>query len=150
MFHKYIILISIASAFLIVGGLFIWQSKGSDLEVVSINGIRIEIGRAVTTEEKIQGLSGRDTLGEYKGMLFVYDEPDTYSFWMKSMQFPIDIIWIDGGHKVIDITKNIQPDSFPRSFKPKYPARYVLEVNAGFSDKNNVAIGDKVAGLELK
>ena len=118
--------------------------------LISINGIRIEIERANTIEEKAQGLSRTTNLGEYQGMFFPYDEPGIYSFWMKDMQFPIDIIWIDEGYKIIDITKDIQPDSFPQLFQPQYPAKYVLEVNAGFSDKNSISIGNVVVGLKRR
>ncbi len=77
-------------------------------------------------------------------MLFVFDKPDIYSFWMKDMLFPIDMIWISEDGKVVYIERDARPESYPNSFIPDAPAKYVLEVNAGFSEKNNLKVGDKV------
>jgi len=113
-----------------------------EISTVSINDVLIEVELAQTPDEKIQGLSGRNSLSANTGMLFVYDQPDFYLFWMKDMQFPIDILWIDKNYKIIDITKNLQPESFPQTFAPSAPVQYVLEVNAGFADINGVRIKD--------
>ncbi len=111
---------------------------------VQINNIKIEAEIAKTLQEKSQGLSGRILLEQTKGMLFIFDQPGFYGFWMKDMNFPIDIIWIDQNRIIVDITENLFPATFPKSFQPKSPAKYVLEVNAGFADKNKIVIGDAV------
>jgi uncharacterized membrane protein (UPF0127 family) len=77
-------------------------------------------------------------------MLFVFDRPDTYSFWMKDMNFPIDIIWLSSDMKVVYTKKNARPELYPEIYIPKEKAKYVLEVVAGFSDKNNLQEGDSV------
>lgn len=100
------------------------------------------VDTAETEKEQAQGLSGRETLSENEGMLFVYQEEDIRFFWMKDMNFSIDIIWIDGNKRIVDITKNASPESYPEIFSPKKPAQYVLEVVAGFSDKHNLEKGD--------
>ena len=150
MFCKRIVYVSIILGLLSFGGLFIWQSPRGEPGSIRIKGIKINVELADTADKKSQGLSGRSELGENQGMLFLYDKPGFYSFWMKNMQFSIDIIWIDENYKVIDITKSLPPDSFPGSFQSQYPVQYVLEVNAGFSRKNNITIGDVVAGLQLE
>jgi len=111
---------------------------------VKINDTIIYTERASSITEQERGLGGRDVLPENNGMLFVYDEPEIRSFWMKDMLFPIDIIWIDGDKKITGVTKNITPDTFPQKFSSKVPVQYVLEVNAGFSDDNNIKAGDAV------
>ena len=83
-------------------------------------------------------------------MLFVFDHPAQYPFWMKDMNFPIDIIWIDENLKVIFIKKNAVPESYPEVFTSPQNSKYVLEVVAGFSDKYNIKIGDKVENYFLK
>jgi len=116
---------------------------------VMIGNIEIVVDIAETSEEKSRGLSGRKSLGVNKGMLFLFESNSIPSFWMKDMLIPIDIIWIaDNG--IVDVHKNIPaPDSetpyvnLPR-YTPRKPINYVLEVNAGFSDENNINIGDKV------
>ena len=112
--------------------------------VLKIGNNNIETEVADTIWKKIKGLGGRKSLDENAGMLFPYGKPGFYGFWMKSMKFPIDIIWIGADKKVTDITKNIPPESFPKTFAPKNVAQYVLEVQAGFADKNKIQIGDAV------
>ena len=63
---------------------------------------------------------------------------------MKDMNFPIDVIWLDENYRVVDIAQDVRPDSFPKVFDPQGPAKYILEVNAGFSGRNNIKIGDRL------
>lgn len=122
-----------------------------DIKEVKIAGVSIKVDLAVSLVEHAQGLSGRDTLKEDEGMLFIFDQPAKYSFWMKEMNFPIDIIWFTpskGGARddmhVVYIKKNALPESYPESYVSDQDAKYVLEVVAGFSGKNNLQVGDRV------
>lgn len=92
---------------------------------------------AITTQEKAQGLSGREVLPEGTGMLFIYDSDRPLSFWMPDMNFPLDMVWIDSTCRVVDATLNApvpEPgqsrNDLPR-FSPRSPAMFVLEINAG-------------------
>lgn len=136
-----IIFVFLAGLLAFGGWFIILQSRSASLE---INGISIEIEMARTREEQTHGLSGRTTLSENRGMLFLYDKPGLYSFWMKDMRFPVDIIWIDSDQRIIDISKNALPESYPNTFQPREPAQYVLEVNAGFAEKYDINLGDAV------
>jgi len=134
------------------------QSDGSkhvrSSNTISVNGILVEVEVARTMEEKMQGLSGREMLPEGKGMLFVYDQPVRPSFWMKEMRFSIDIIWIRNG-KVVDVSADLpypqlsQPLSELPTFSPSEFATHVLEVPAGWAEKNGVVIGSEVTILEF-
>lgn len=104
----------------------------------------IEVEVADTLISRKHGLSGKNGLSDNQGMLFVYDMPGFYSFWMKDMNFPIDIIWIDETKTIIGVNKNVSPDTFPETFQPPSLAKYILEVNAGWPDKNLIQIGDLV------
>ena len=96
-----------------------------------------------TFGERALGLSGRESLEG--GMWFVFPEADYYSFWMKDMKFPIDIIWVSDDFEIVDIKENVSPDSFPETFRPKAKALFVLEVPAGFSKTHQIHIGGKVS-----
>jgi hypothetical protein len=113
---------------------------------VIINGKTISVEVAKTPEELALGLSGREKLKENQGMLFVFKERRYRDFWMDGMKIPLDIIWIDDG-TIIDITKNaavpIDSSNIP-IFHSKREVNYVLEVNAGYTDKNNINISDLV------
>lgn len=93
-------------------------------------------------QERWRGLSGREKLGENEGMLFIFPNSENLSFWMKNMNFSLDIIWIDENLKIIGITENVSPDTFPATFSPPSPSKYVLEVNAGWSYENKIRTGD--------
>ena len=91
------------------------------------------------TEE--QGLSGVITMPDDRGMLFVFFKPDIYSFWMKDMNFSLDMIWIDSKKKVVDVSGNISPETFPKTFSPSAPVSYVLEINAGLAERYGIKKG---------
>lgn len=138
-------IIIVILALLLAIGYYITHTPRSvtSIEAVIINGSKIRVEMADTLMKQAKGLSGRKSLGVGEGMLFLYAKPGFYSFWMKDMSFPIDIIWISEDYEIIDIASNIQPDSFPRTFAPQKASQYVLEVNAGVA--GNIAhVGDKV------
>ena len=116
---------------------------------ISIRGIYINdmpmwVDVADSVKEIKTGLSGRTTLEIGQGMLFIFDKLDFYGMWMKDMNFPIDIIWIDENLQIIDIKTQVLQKSYSEIFYPVQKALYVIEVNAGFSELNNIKIGDKV------
>ncbi len=109
-----------------------------------INNTRINIEIADTDTKRVLGLSGRMSLAENSGLLFIFPKPQKVGIWMKDMNFPIDIVWIDAVHTIIDIKQAVSPDTFPTVFYPRTSAMYVLELNAGFIKKHNIKIGDTV------
>ncbi len=115
-----------------------------DIKYVRIAGQSIKVDLALTAVEQQKGLGGRNGLKENEGMLFVFDQPGKYYFWMKGMNFPIDIIWIGEDMKVVYIKKNAQPEAFWETYGPDTNVKYVLEIIAGFSEKNNLKVGDNV------
>ncbi|OGI66315.1 hypothetical protein A3A95_01715 [Candidatus Nomurabacteria bacterium RIFCSPLOWO2_01_FULL_39_18] len=129
---------------------FIFISRGSteyrfsQIESIEVAGQNIKVDLALTEATRGEGLSGRRSMAEDTGMLFVFDRPDKYLFWMKNMYFPIDIIWINEDMRVVYIKQNAHPDLFLETYEPDEDAKYVLEVVAGFSDKYNLKVGDKV------
>ncbi|MDO8571262.1 MAG: DUF192 domain-containing protein [bacterium] len=109
-----------------------------------VSGATLRAEIADTAHARQKGLSGRKQLGRDRGILFVFKEEGYHQFWMKQMSFPIDIIWLDKEKRIVDIAKQVEPDTFPHTFKPGSAALYVLEVNAGFSEKHEVSIGDSM------
>ena len=120
---------------------------------ITVGTIPLKVSLADDELERKEGLSGKSSLPEGEGMLFSFDRQNIYpSFWMREMLIPIDIIWIEGG-KVVKVDKNIAPpekdtpESELKLYYPDKPIDYVLEVNAGFSDTNDIKIGDSVSGI---
>jgi uncharacterized membrane protein (UPF0127 family) len=105
-------------------------------------GLRVTVEVADTPALRVQGLSGRAPFSDDEGMLFVFPEDGDLPIWMKDMNFALDIIWIDQAGRIVHIEPSVQPDSYPRIYKAGTPARYVLELRAGFADIRNVRVGD--------
>ena len=101
---------------------------------------------AVTSEERSRGLMFREHLDPDKGMLFIYNDEGVRYFWMKNTLIPLDMVWINGNGEVISISKDVQPCEISPCplISPEQKVQYVLELNAGSSDKIGLAIGDKV------
>lgn len=101
----------------------------------------IRVFVAKTPESREHGLSGYPALEPDQGMLFIFPVVSTYSFWMKDMNFPIDIIWITSDLKIVEISENVTPESYPKTFSPSGPVQFVLEVGAGEAEKHGFEPG---------
>jgi len=112
-----------------------------------INGHVYNLQVARSAKEKEIGLSQTKKLDKDSAMLFPFEKPDYYSFWMKDMKLPIDIIFISTD-KIVTIHQNVQPPKTPGEtlpiFKPSSPSDKVLEINAGQSADYNFKEGDSV------
>lgn len=114
-----------------------------NMNVVRIEGLKLNVLIADTDEARKQGLSGRSSFGSADGMLFVFPNSDRHGIWMKDMQFAIDIIWIDEQETIVSIAENVAPNTYPRTFRPSSPAKFVLEVPAGTTNNFDIAEGQK-------
>lgn len=114
---------------------------------VGINNHVFKVSIAQTSEEKQIGLSNKSSLPQDQGMLFPFEKEGFYSFWMRDMKFPIDIIYIRK-NKIVTIYQNVQPPKIKEEniplYKPEEPADKVLEINAGLSQKYGFKKGDEV------
>lgn len=105
--------------------------------------MQLNLHVAKTPEEIRNGLSGWRSLAENEGMLFVL-EGDRMPFWMPDMLFALDIIWLDAVFNVVAIAEDVQPCTPGRecpSYLPDADFDYVIEVNAGWAARNDIAIG---------
>lgn len=94
-----------------------------------------------TSDLRERGLSGRIQLAPLSGMLFVFPNPGIYGFWMKDMNFPIDIVWINDAHNVVAINSEVATSTYPDSIFPPSNISYVLELNAGAAREFGIATG---------
>lgn len=123
--------------------------KSDGERVIKLRETKIVVEVVDTDEERAQGLSGRTSLPQDRGMFFVFPQKSRHEFWMKDMKFPLDFIWIDED-KVVDLTRSVpypKENESPVTIIPKVPVDKVLEVNAGVIDSSQVKIGDQLDGL---
>jgi uncharacterized protein len=135
-------------------GFYLWNTKGDQIfskknflpttPVMHIGEIPVRVEIADTEEELRQGLSGRTEIEGADGLLFIFSEADYHGIWMKDMNFPIDIIWIGEDLEVINIMKNVDPDTYPKTFRPEKPAKYALETEVRFAETMGIHKGQSV------
>ena len=104
---------------------------------------RITLEIADTPEERQQGLMHRTLLPEDQGMLFVFDEPGQYPFWMKDTPLPLDLVYISDRFTIVAILPDTTPMD-PAFLLPLEEFQYVIEVNGGYSKRHGIMVGDRV------
>ena len=97
-----------------------------------------------TAPSRELGLSGRTGIGEHEGMLFIFDKPGRYGFWMKDMLFSVDMVWISDDGLVVHVKKHATPESFPEAFTNVLDAKYVIELHDGQAEKLGLYTGAQV------
>jgi uncharacterized membrane protein (UPF0127 family) len=107
-----------------------------------IDEVAFRVQVADDPDERRQGLSGTSPLSDQTGMLFIFEETGDYGFWMKDMQYAIDIIWLNESYEVVHVVGNATPDSYPKVFGSPEPARFVLEVPAFTAETFDIELGD--------
>jgi uncharacterized membrane protein (UPF0127 family) len=107
----------------------------------STHRFRVEV--AVTPQEQAKGLMFRTEMGRDEGMLFPYDQPRTLSFWMRNTVIPLDLVFIDEQHRIINIAENTTPYS-EESIVSAAPGVAVLELNGGRTRELGIVAGNKV------
>jgi uncharacterized membrane protein (UPF0127 family) len=118
------------------------NNKDEVIKELKINDTVLQVSIANTDTERIRGLSGKTGLAEKEGLLFVFETEGYHGIWMKEMNFPIDIAWLDKDKKIIHIEKDVSPDTYPKVFMPPKPDLFVLETRAGLFQKFDIKVGD--------
>lgn len=116
-------------------------NPNSETKTIRAGSVSIEAEVVTKGEDKARGLSGRNCLNPDSGMLFTYELTGDYCFWMKDMNFAIDMIWMDDEKQIVTIKDSVSPDTYPNSFCPDKPAQYILEVPAGYAADAGWSVG---------
>lgn len=129
-----------------------FRSRQSAEALMLIGDTRLDVLVADTYAKQFEGLSNRESLGEYDGMLFPFGYSGFHTMVMRDMHFALDFIWIDNG-KIVEITPNAAPEPDRQEqdltrYRPSVPAAAVLEIPAGFSAKFGLEVGDSVKFAE--
>jgi len=144
-----VIATAIAVGAIVFAGTVFYYAKNPLGVKIKIRDHQFRVDLAVTPKDHIQGLSGRTSLPQERGMLFIFETKQQYSFWMKDMNFPLDIIWLDD-KTIVDISKNVPVAATypPPTYTPIKAVNRVLEINAGLADKYGFEVGDTVTYLK--
>lgn len=92
-----------------------------------------------------RGMMFRDSLPRGQGMLFIHQKPAAYQYWMYQVKIPLDIIWMDPGHRIVEISTDTPPCKTKASQCPNYgghaQAQYVLELGGGEARRYGLQVG---------
>ncbi len=117
-------------------------APAGDLVPIRVAGIEIRVEIADDDAERTRGLMFRESLPADQGMLFVYTQERTLSFWMRNTLIPLDIAYIDGEGRIVDIQQMEAQDS--TTHPSRGPAMYALEMNQGWFEAHGVKVGDRL------
>jgi len=118
------------------------EESVSDITYANEGDIKFEI--ADTPQKQTKGLSGRSSIPDHYGMLFVFDPPRAQGFWMKDMLVSIDIIWLSDTGEILGIEHSVSPETYPNVFNSPSPVSYVLETRAGYAKARGWNVGDSI------
>jgi len=154
--------IAIAAAIIGIAGIVSLPSEVKLQQVdfpvgtIKIDDIVLSVKIADTDANMARGLMFEEKLPYDKGMLFVFDKPETRSMWMLNMQFNIDVIWFDDNGNVVSIDRNVPPcmttvEIFvcKENGVSSDNTQYVLEVTAGFVDKFEITEDSKLELISI-
>ncbi|KAK2963671.1 putative signal peptide protein [Blattamonas nauphoetae] len=110
--------------------------------------IDFEVELALSNRERQIGLMFRTEMEEKHGMLFIFDNVQTLSFWMQNTLIPLDMLFIKEDGTIATIHANCTPKSLT-SRRSSVPCRAVLELGGGVAAKLGISQGDRVSSTKL-
>lgn len=119
-------------------------NRHADATTLQVNGRSFSLAVASTEQSRELGLGDRTSLPSDDGMLFVFDQVQPECFWMKDMHFSLDMIWLGANKQVVHVEHNVSPSTYPNSFCPEEPVKYVIELNAGMADNAGIHDGESL------
>lgn len=118
-----------------------------EIREVRIGNKKLKAEVADTSAKRAKGLSNRQLLKKDQCMLFIFPYAAKHTLWMRGMNFPIDVLWLNDKKRIVDIKTDLKPASGFLDFKmyaPKEHANYVIELNAGFVESKKVSFSTKI------
>jgi uncharacterized membrane protein (UPF0127 family) len=134
-----------ASALVLTASVVLAERPTVPLTLPSGRVLQVEVMKE--DPDRAMGLMFRPSLPQDRGMLFVFPFEDFHGIWMKNCRFPIDIVWLDQGRRVVHVTEGAGPckaDPCP-VYEPMRRASYVIELNAGQARREKVSVGAEVS-----
>ena len=123
-------------------------ARAANTLVMLPDGSTVHVELAKTNAEREYGLMERTSLPQGRGMLFIHDQPGPYAYWMYHCKIGLDIIWMDPGHRIVEMSADTPPckglAKTCRSYGGHETALYVLELPAGSIKAHHLADGQLV------
>lgn len=104
----------------------------------------VQVAVADNNQSRSEGLMNVTELPEDSGMLFIFENDQSRSFWMANTPLPLDILFVNSEMNIVRIHRNTQPFS-QESIQSDAPARFVVEVNGGYTIEHDIREGMNIA-----
>ena len=144
----FVISFVVFSLFMLLGKNDKCDKKDNAICTVKVEGHKLELTVAYSTEAQMRGLMGVTDLKEGQGMIFVYDTPQVLSFWMKNTLIPLSIAYVKSDGQIAAIQEMYpelgKPDWELKSYPSKEIVKYAIEVPAGWFEKVGVNYSTKI------
>jgi uncharacterized membrane protein (UPF0127 family) len=128
--------------------------ENSGLDALELRTVTLPDGQKVRAEVEMdaadmqKGMMFRDSLARGRGMLFIHQAPGQYPYWMYQMKIPLDIVWMDHDHRIVEISADTPPCTTKASLCANYGgheiAQFVLELGAGEAKREGLSLGQKL------
>jgi uncharacterized protein len=125
------------------------QTTGPD--ALRMRTVTLPDGQQIQAEVEIdpadmrRGMMFRDSLPHGHGMLFIHDKPGMYPYWMFQVKIPLDMLWMDAAHRIVEISADTPPCKTKASLCPNYggheEAQFVLELGGGEAHRLGLTLG---------
>jgi uncharacterized membrane protein (UPF0127 family) len=116
--------------------------RNRDLTTIHVGDARLRVEIEDTPAGRRRGLMYRKKLSRNQGMLFIFDEPDLHSFWMKNTYIPLSIAFVSEEMEIVQIDSMFPRDVLNHHF-PRERVKYAIEVNQGWFHRHGVRVGDQ-------
>lgn len=123
----------------------VWAQSAMPRAELTAGFYRIEAEVAANDRDRQTGLMNRKSMAQQQGMLFVFDQPNTYCMWMRNTLIPLSVAFLDEEGRIINI-EDMQPQT-EDNHCARRPARYALEMNIGWFAQRGVKAGTRLGGL---
>lgn len=125
-----------------------FSAQVSRREVTLPDGTRLSAEVMLREEDRARGMMFRDALSPGEGMLFIHPRAGRYGYWMHNVRVPLDIIWMDGEQRIVEISAGTPPCLKEAGQCPSYggqhESRFVLELNGGEAARHGLKPGDRI------
>lgn len=135
-----------------------WSGCGGNgtatLDALNTRTVTLPGGQKILAEvvaqqaDMMRGMMYRDSLAADRGMLFIHQQPGAYTYWMHDVRIPLDILWMNTEHRIVEVSADTPPCKTEAEQCPTYGghavARYVLELGGGMAKKYGLKVGDQL------
>lgn len=124
------------------------QLQDSSTTNLKFREITLNLEVAKSESSRQRGLMERTNIPENSGMLFIFEDESPRVFWMKNTPSSLDIIFLDRDLRVVRIHENTKPNQTSETYSSEKPAKFAVEMNGGWSQKNSLKVGDQLEVIE--